>query len=185
MIDKQGNERIGESRALPATFSEPSLVPLQPATAEDPLTSHRKRGPPKGCSKAFQRHNSQHLEEGVRPQGSGSSSNGELCTSTPVVFLGGALTLTSCSAVNFCHGHPRSPEPSGGLDCNTGGRGGALSSSQLRAITPLLLPSNSLPTRQTQGTSPSNEIQGLAQEDLGDTSAWLSAEAMHTNKGHI
>lgn len=53
MIDKQGNERIGESRALPATFSEPSLVPLQPATAEDPLTSHRKRGLPRGAQRLF------------------------------------------------------------------------------------------------------------------------------------
>ena len=60
----------------------------------------------------------------MRPQGSGSSSDRELCTNTPVVFLEGALTLTSRSAMNFCHGHPRSPEPSGGLDCNTGGRGG-------------------------------------------------------------
>lgn len=54
MIDKQGNERIGESRALPATFSEPSLVPLQPATAEDPPNFPlEKGGLPRGAQRLF------------------------------------------------------------------------------------------------------------------------------------
>lgn len=29
--------------------------------------------------------------------------NQELCRNTPIVFLGGALALTSCSTVNFCN----------------------------------------------------------------------------------
>lgn len=46
MMEKQGNN-VELKKLSSATFSEPSLVPLQPATAEDPSPStfSWKRGP--------------------------------------------------------------------------------------------------------------------------------------------
>lgn len=46
MIDEQGNDE--EQR-------KPNLVPLQPATAEEPILFTGKRRSPQGCSKPFQR----------------------------------------------------------------------------------------------------------------------------------
>lgn len=43
----------------------------------------------------------------------------------------------------------------------------------------LLLPSHSLQTEQTQSTPPSNKVQSLAQEDLGNAVDWLLADATH------
>lgn len=50
--------------------------------------------------------------EGVYPQGSGSSRETKSSAEThPMVFLGGALALTSCSTMNFCNCHPLGTEP--------------------------------------------------------------------------
>lgn len=103
--------------------------------------------------------------------------NQELCRNAPMVFLGGALALTSCSTMNFCNCHLLGTEPwhdtvasrTGLQYWGTTRKGcSALKPAEVSNPAPASF-SNSLPIWQMQTTpspyNPSNKMQVLAQEE--------------------
>lgn len=106
---------------------------------------------------------------------------------TPQLFLGCTLALTSHSTMNVCNCHLLGMKPrdtgcsmvvwAAILGRDQRGACSALKPAEVRHT--LLLPSNSLRTEQTQSTPPSNKVQSLAQEDLGNAADWLLADATH------